>query len=144
MSSLFVICKIAESEYAIPADDVFQMETYTGATPVPGASSYVVGLVQIRQKVIPLLDLRARFGLKPIEPTLESRIIVLSLGQRLVGILVDSAREVQTIPPEQFREPPEIVAKQSTGFVKSIAQLKNRIIMLMDTEKVIGEEVSHV
>lgn len=144
MSTLFVICKIGESEYAVPADDVFQLETYTSATPVPGAPSYVVGLVQIRQKVIPLLDLRIRFGLKPVEPSLESRIIVLSLGQRLVGILVDSAREVQTISPERFREPPEIVAKQSTGFVKSIAQLKNRIIMLMDTQKLVSEEVSHV
>lgn len=143
MSTLHVICKIAETEYAIPAAEVYQMETYSGATPVPGAPPYVAGLVQVRQQIIPVLDVRARFGLRAIEPSLETRVIVLGLGERLVGILVDSAREVQNISSEQFRAPPELVSKQSAGFVKSVAQLKNRLIMLLDTEKVVGEEVVH-
>jgi purine-binding chemotaxis protein CheW len=143
MSSLYVICKVGESEFAISADEVEQMETFTGVTPVPGAPPYVAGLVQIRQRVIPLLDVRTRFGLEPMPAALSSRIIVLTLERRLVGILVDSAREVQAIPPEQFREPPELVTKTSAGFVKSIAQLKDRIIMLLDTEKVIGKEFTH-
>lgn len=141
MSTLHVICRVGESEYAIPASEVYQMETYSGATPVPGAPSYVAGLVQIRQQIIPVLDVRARFGLRALEPTLETRVVVLELGKRLVGVLVDSAREVRNIAPEQFREPPEMVAKQSAGFVKSVAQLKDRIIMLLDTEKVVGQEV---
>jgi purine-binding chemotaxis protein CheW len=139
-----VICKVGDSEYALSADDVYQMESYSGATPVPGAPSYVAGLVQIRGQIIPLLDVRLRFGLEPKSPTIESRIVVLKLQDRLVGILFDSAREVQNILPEQFRAPPGIVAKRSEGFVKSIAQLKDRIIMLLDSEKVIGEGVAHV
>lgn len=141
MSTLHVICKIDESEYAIAASEVYQMETYSGATAVPGAPPYVAGLVQVRQQVIPVLDMRVRFGLRVAEPTLETRVVVLELGKRLVGILVDSAREVQNIAPEQFREPPEVVAKQSAGFVKSVVQLKDRIIMLLDTQKVVGQEV---
>lgn len=143
MSSLYVICKVGDSEYAIPADDVFQMEAYTGATPVPGSPRYIVGLVQVRSQVIPVLDLRVRFGLESKEATLESRIVVMKLGERLIGILVDSAREVQNISIEQFKTPPGVVAVQSEGFVKSVAQLKNRIIMLLDSEKIIGEEISH-
>jgi purine-binding chemotaxis protein CheW len=144
MSALHVICKIGDSEYALPADEVYQMETYSGATPVPGAPSYVAGLVQVRQQIIPVLDVRARFGLELQAPTLESRVIVLRLKERLVGILVDSAREVQNIAPELFQPPPDIIQMQAAGFVKSIVQLKNRIIMLLDSEKVIGEGVSHV
>lgn len=143
MNSLHVICKVAETEYAIPADDVFQMEAYSGATPVPGAPSYVAGLVQVRGQIVPVLNLRVRFGLEAVEPTLESRIVVMKLGERLIGILVDSAREVQNISLEQFKAPPGVVAMQSAGFVKSVAQLKNRIIMLLDSEKVIGEEMTH-
>ena len=161
MSTLHVICKIGDSEYAIAGDDVFQMETYSGATPVPGAPAYVVGLVQVRQRIIPVLDLRLRFGFEPIPRTLESRVIVLSVGstgarsnrgdanagvnsgERLIGILVDSAREVQNIATEQFLPPPELIAQQSSGFVKSVVQLKNRIIMLLDSEKVVGEGGLH-
>lgn len=142
-STLHVICKIGDAEYAIPADEVYQMETYAGATPVPGAPAYMAGLVQIRQQIIPVLDVRARFGLDARPPTLETRVIVLRLKERLVGVLVDSAREVQNIPADQFRAPPDVVATQSAGFVKSVAQLKNRIIMLLNTAKVIGEEVVH-
>lgn len=143
MNSLHVICEVGETEYAIPAEDVFQMESYSGSTPVPGAAAYVTGLVQIRGQVVPVLNLRVRFGMEPLPPTLETRIVVLKFGNRLVGILVDSAREVQDISAELFKDPPDVVTVQSGGFIKSVAQLKNRIIMLLDAEKVIGEEVSN-
>lgn len=144
MSQLHVLCKIGDSDYAIPADEVYQMDTYSNVTPVPGAPAYVAGLVQVRQQIIPLISARARFGLPPRSADLESRIVVLKLGERLVGVLVDSAREVENISPEAFREPPDVVSAQSGGFVKSIAQLKNRIVMLLDSEKVVGEGVAHV
>lgn len=144
MSNLHVICKIADAEYAIPANFVFQMETYSGATAIPGSPSYVEGLVQIRQQIIGILNMRLRMGLPDITPTLESRVIVLKIGERLVGLLVDSAREVKNILPEEFKEAPEIVTKQSAGFVKSIVQIKDRIIILLDAGKVIGEEGTHV
>ena len=139
MSQLHVICKLAESEYAIPADDVYQMESFMGATRVPGAPSYVIGLVQVRQQIIPVIDLRLRFGLPAQEVTLDSRIVVLRLKERLVGLLVDSAKEVQPIAADLFRAPPETIASASGGFVLSIAQLKNRIIMLLDSEKVVAQ-----
>ena len=63
MSNLHVICKIGDAEYALPADNVFQMETFTEATPIPGAPSYVAGLVQIRQQIIGVLNMRLRLGL---------------------------------------------------------------------------------
>ncbi len=143
MSQLHVICRIGDSEYAIPADEVFQMETFSTATPVPGAPSYVMGLIQVRQKIIPLLNARKRFGLPDIAPDLENRVVVLKKSDRLVGLLVDSAREVQNISPEIFKVPPEIISRQSEGFVKSVANFKERIIMLLDTLKVVGEEMDH-
>lgn len=143
MSNLHVICKIGESEYAIPADEVYQLESYMNATPVPGAPRYVLGLVQIRQQIVPVLDLRIRFGLPALQPSLECRVVVLKLERRLVGIVVDSAREVQNFSPEQLKAPPELIAQQSKGFVKSVIHLKERIIMLLDTVKVVGGEIAH-
>lgn len=143
MSTLHVICKIGNSEYAIAAADVYQMESYIPATPVPGAPSYVAGLVQIRQKIIPVLNARERFGLPAIASDLETRLVVLNLAERLVAIQVDSAREVQNIAPELFKAPPEIITKQSQGFIKAVANLKERIIMLLDISKIVGEGVDH-
>lgn len=143
MSTLYVICRIGDAEYAVAGDEVAQLEAYDGATPVPGAPAHVAGLIQVRQHVLPVVDVRARFGLAHADPTLEQRVIVLRLGERLVGLLVDGAREVRNIPPEQFRAPPELVAQRSAGYVRSVAQLGARIVLLLDTAKVIGEETVH-
>ena len=144
MNDLHVICRIADVDYAISANEVFQLETYTAATPVPGAPAYVLGLVQVRQQIIPLLDLRVRFGLAARKPDPDSRMIVLSIGTRLVALLVDSSREVQSIKPEEFKAAPDLISAQTAGFVKSIAHLKNRIVLLLDSEKVIGERMTNV
>ena len=143
MSALHVVFRVGDAEYAVPADDVVQMESYTGATRVPGTAPYVAGLMQIRRKVVPVVDLRRRFGLEPCEPTAASRVVVLNAGARTVALLVDSAREVQQIEEEQIRPPPDVVARQSSGFVRSVAQLKDRLLMLIDVPKVLGEEMSH-
>ncbi len=144
MSDLHVICKIAGAEYAIPADDIVQMESYTGATALPGSAPYIEGLVQIRQQIVGVFNLRLRLGLPAIEPTLESRIIVVNVGSRKVGFLVDSAREVQTISAAQLSDPPQVIAQGSQGFVKAIAQIKDRMIILLDAVKVIEEGSAHV
>ena len=143
MNSLHVICKIGETDYAVSADDVAQMESFTGATPVPGTPPYVLGLMQVRQQIIAVVDGRTRFGLPARAPSLESRVVVVSRGQRLVGILVDSAREVQHLNADQILPAPELVAKQSTGFVKGVARAKNRLLMLLDTSKLIDEETAN-
>jgi purine-binding chemotaxis protein CheW len=143
MSTLHVVFKVAGAEYAIPASEVMQMESFTGATPVPGAPPHVAGLVQVRGRVVPVVDARARFGLPPVDRTLDSRVVVGQLGSRTVGLLVDSAREVMKLAPEQLLPPPPMVVEQAQGFVKAVAQVGPRLVMLIDFSRVIGEEKVH-
>jgi purine-binding chemotaxis protein CheW len=143
MSTLHVVFKVAGAEYIIPASEVMQMESFTGATPVPGAPAHVAGLVQVRGRVVPVVDARARFGLPPVDRTLDSRVVVGQLGSRTVGLLVDSAREVMKLAPEQLQPPPPMVAEQAQGFVKAVAQVGPRLVMLIDFSRVIGEEKVH-
>jgi len=143
MSDLHVLCKVANVEYILPADDVVQMESYSGATRVPGAAAEVVGLVQIRGRVVPVLDMRIVFGLPAVEPTIDSRVVVMKKGDRTVGLLVDSAREVMKIAATDFAPPPPVVAQQTEGLVKAVVQAGSRLLMLIDFTKVIGEEQSH-
>ncbi|WP_426755569.1 chemotaxis protein CheW [Myxococcus sp. Y35] len=140
MSVLHVVFKVDGAEYVLPAADVLQMESFTGATPVPGAAPHVAGLVQVRGRVIPVVDARARFGLPPVERSLDSRVVVAQLGDRVVGLLVDSAREVLKLEPQQLRPPPPLVVEGAHGFVKAVAQVGPRLVMLIDFPRVIGEE----
>lgn len=140
MSELHVLCKVNDTEYVLPAADVLQMESFAGATKVPGAATQVAGLVQIRGRVVPVVDLRVVFGLASIPPTIDSRVVVMKTAKRVVGLLVDSAREVLKIPAEDFHPPPAVLVQQTDGLVKAVAQVGNRLLMLIDFIKVIGEE----
>lgn len=142
VETLHVVFKVGTSEYVLPASTVLEMESFTGVTPVPGTAEHVAGLVHIRGRVIPLVDLRMRFGLPPGEPTLDQRVVVVDHEGRRIGLLVDMAREVAKIAAESFDRPPEIVVDSASGFVKAVAQLGPRLVMLLDCERVLGQEQS--
>jgi purine-binding chemotaxis protein CheW len=143
MTNLYVLFRVGDTEYALPASDVLQMESFSGATPVPGTATYVVGLVQVRGRVVPVVDLRIRFGLPAVERSLDSRIVIVQNAGRAVGLLVDSARDVVHLADEDLQPPPELLVQQSRGFVKSIGRADERLVMLIDSRKVVGEEVTH-
>jgi purine-binding chemotaxis protein CheW len=138
--ALHVLFKVADSDYVVAASDVLHMESFSGATKVPGTEEHVLGLMQIRQRVVPIIDLRVRFGLPPSAATLDSRVVVVQSAERAVGLLVDSAREVVQIAPEAFHAPPDVVTHRAQGYVARLAQAGARLVMLIDLRKVIGEE----
>jgi purine-binding chemotaxis protein CheW len=143
MSSLHVTFRVGNAEYAISADDVLHLESFTQATHVPGAPSFVAGLVQVRGKLVPVVDLRTRFGLGPIERTLDNRVIVVKVGSRVAGLLVDSAREVLRLDETAFEPPPELLDNQAAGFVKAVATQAKRLLLVVDVPRLIGEEALH-
>lgn len=143
MSVLHVVFRVGDAEYAVAAADVLQMESYGGATHVPGTPDWVAGVVQIRGQVVPVVDLRARLGLPRAAPALDQRVVVLQVAGRAVGLLVDAAREVLRIAPEQVRPAPGLVAAREGGFVNGIAQVGNRLLLLLAVERVVGEEGMH-
>ena len=138
MMVLHVAFKVGDGEYVLAASEVVQMESFTRATAVPGAAPYVAGLIQVRGHVLPVIDLRARFGLPPIARTLDSRVVVVRFGERVVGLLADSAREVLRIAPDAFQPPPSIISEQSQGFVTAVAQVGARLVMRIDFAQIIG------
>lgn len=139
MSDLHVVFQVGGGDYAIPAAQVVVMESFSGATAVPSTPSWVRGLVQIRGEVVPVVDLRARFGLDALAgQELDHRVVVVREGQRRVGLLVERAREVLRIGPETFRAPPEVVSNDSEQFVRAVAQHGERLIMLIDVGRILS------
>ena len=143
MSELHIVFSVDKVEYVLPASEVLHMESFTGATRVPGTLPYVAGLVQVRGRALPVIDLRVRFGLPAREPTLDSRILVVQQGSRMVGLLVDSAREILRIEQSALRPPPELIGEQAAGFVTQIAEVGERFVMRVDPKQIIGEEAIH-
>lgn len=139
-SRLFVVFRVDGVDYALNASEVLQMESFTGATTVPGTPPFVRGILQLRGRVVPVVDLRLRFGLLPRESTLDSRVVVAESAGRAVALLADSAREVVRIPTEAEKPPPALASEG--GFVRSIVQLPDRTILVLDFGKVIGEETT--
>jgi purine-binding chemotaxis protein CheW len=136
---LHVVFRLAGAEYALPVETVLQMETFSGATWVPGAPAYVAGIVTVRGLVVPVIDLRARFGLPPAELTLDTRIIVTESDGRVVALRVDSAREVLKLDVEKHQPAPSVVVERASGFVHSVHALGTRLLLLVDLPKILGK-----
>jgi purine-binding chemotaxis protein CheW len=142
MATLHVTFRVGNASYAVPAADVLHLESYDTATYVPGAPAYVAGLVQVRGRLVPVVDLRVRFGLPAIEHTIDRRVVVVQIGTRVAGLIVDSAREVIKLDDAAFEKPPEIIEQQAAGFVKAVATIATRLYLLVDVPRIIGEELA--
>ncbi|HEU4613035.1 MAG TPA: chemotaxis protein CheW [Kofleriaceae bacterium] len=143
MSTLHVAFRVGNAEYAIDATDVLHLESFTEATHVPGAQAFVAGVVHVRGKLVPVVDLRKRFGLEPAARTLDSRVIVVKVGGRVAGLLVDSARDVVRLDEATFEPPPELLDSDASGFIKAVSTQAARLLLVVDVPRLIGEEASH-
>jgi purine-binding chemotaxis protein CheW len=141
--SLHVTFRVGSADYALPASHVLHLESFERATHVPGAPPYVAGLVHVRGRVVPVVDLRARFGLPAVPREIDHRIVVVQVGARVAGLLVDSAREVLNIEDTSFEKPPDLIEDQTSGFVTGIATVAKRLFLLVDLPRIVGEEVHH-
>lgn len=148
MSLLHISFRVAGTEYVVRADEVLHLETFDGATPIPGAAPHVAGLVQVRGRLVPVIDLRVRFGVAGAAEGIDRRVIVLQVPGRTAGLLVDSAREILKIEAAAFQPPPALIAQQSPGFVKAVATVASRLVLLVDIPLILGtstpnQELSH-
>jgi purine-binding chemotaxis protein CheW len=142
MTTLHVAFRVGTADYVVPAAQVLHLESFETATHVPGAPPYVAGLVQVRGRVVPVVDLRSRFGLPPTEHVLAHRIVVIQLGARIAGLLVDAAREVIQLDEAGFQDAPELIKQQASGFVKGIVTVGGRLFLVADLPRLIGELTS--
>ncbi len=140
MTELYVVFSVAGTEYALPSAVVRQLETFQGATRVPGTAPFVAGIIQIRGQVIPVIDLRKLFGHESVEPTLDTRVIIAEHDVRRVALIVDRSREVLRIDPSTVQTTPSLVEDRARGWFGGLVQLGPRLIMLLDLRKVVGEE----
>ena len=135
--STFIVFSVAGTAYAVPSGTVRHMEMIGDITRVPNAAPYVDGVVFSRGEVVPVVNLRARFGFDRVPFDLRTRLVVVQAGQRTVGLVVDSAREFVSIPAASIQPPNDALTGMSGRYVGGIASLGDRLVLLLDLEQVL-------
>jgi purine-binding chemotaxis protein CheW len=133
-NSSFILFQVSGSTYGLPAACVQQMEMLERVTPVPNAAPCVDGIVFSRGQVVPAVNLRQRFGFEKIPYDGQTRLIVVSNDARRVGLIVDSSREFVSIPTEAIQPPPESLTALSGKYLKCIATLDKRLVLILDLD----------
>jgi purine-binding chemotaxis protein CheW len=137
-SNTFILCDLAGTTYGVRSDAVQQMDMVESITPVPNAPHFVEGVVFSRGRVVPALSLRRRFGFEPRPHDLRTRLLIVSHGERTVGLLVDSAREFVTIAAEALQPPPEALTGLSGKYLEKTARIENRLVLILNLEAVLN------
>lgn len=132
--------RLGEAEYGVEITKVREIILLDQITRLPQTPEYIRGLINLRSTVIPILDLRLRFGLPPQAPTDETRIMVINVGTKTLGIIVDEVSEVLRIAPDQIAPPPAAVTGPGREYLTGLAKLDRGLLILLDIEKILGQE----
>lgn len=132
-----VTFKLGYEEYAIDILKVQEINRMVDITAVPNAPSSVEGVINLRGKVIPVINLRKRFGLNDKEKDAQSRIMVVDVGTT-VGLIVDSVSEVLRLSSDTVEPPPPITGCNGSEYIKGIGKLEDRLLILLDIDKLLG------
>lgn len=136
----FVTFRLNEEYYGINIQNVENIEKVLPITRIPHTMNYIKGVVNLRGIIVPVVDLRARFGLDKKPYTDDSRIIIVNLEENKIGLLVDSSSEVLQISSDDIDASPNIRRENNNEFIKNIGKKNGRIIMLIDLHKVLNIE----
>lgn len=123
---------LAREEYGVEIANIQEIIRATNITPVPGAPSHVRGVINLRGKIIPVVDLRKRFGMPEGAASDQQRIVVVELGEKRLGMLVDSVSQVIRIPAEVVEDLPEEATAIDDNYVKGVGKLDNRLVIILD------------
>ena len=134
-----VTFKLAGEEYAIDILKVQEINRMVEITSVPNAPHYVEGVINLRGKVIPVINLRKKFGLVVKEVDVQSRIMVVDVG-KIIGLIVDSVCEVLRLRVDTVETPPAITGNGSSDYIRGIGKLENRLLILLDLDKLFGNK----
>ena len=133
----FILFELSGTTYGVRSRFVQQIEMIEDVASVPNAHPAVEGVVLVRGQVIPALNLRTRFGFEKIERDLRSRLVVINTDKRVVGLIVDTAREFLKISPESIEQPPEALTGLSGHYLEGIATIGERMILILNLDAVL-------
>ena len=139
---------LGDETYGVDILRVQEIRGWSPVTRIPQAPAHVLGVLNLRGSIVPIVDLRMRFNLQRAEYTPLTVIIVLSVesavGRRDFGLVVDGVSDVMDVPAADVKPPPELGEHVTTEFIEGLAAVSDRMVMLLDIDKLIGGDVTGV
>jgi purine-binding chemotaxis protein CheW len=132
--------RLSGESYGIRVLKVQEIQRYSEISPIPGAPSYVLGIINLRGNVISVLNTRERFGLGENEITDDSRIVILEAESQIVGILVDSVAEVVSLKTSEVDLAPNVGNDETAKFIDGVTNKDGGLLILLDAEKILNDE----
>src|SRR5512140_1735909 len=128
---------IGSEEYGVDILKVQEINRMVEITKVPQAPHYVEGVINLRGKVIPIIDLRKRFNLQVKQYDKSTRIVVVDINGHIMGMIVDAVSEVLRLPASTIEPPPDIVTGVNAEYIRGVAKLEDRLLIFLDLTKVV-------
>lgn len=136
--SEFLTFTLGSEEYGIDILKVQEIRGYDAVTAIANTPDFIKGVINLRGIIVPIVDLRIKFNLGAVEYNQLTVVIILNLGQRVVGIVVDSVSDVLALTPEQIRPAPELSAALDTRYITGLGTVDERMLILVDIEKLMS------
>src|SRR5437879_4015591 len=134
---LIVGFRVGQETFGVPITCVHEIVRVPEITNVPDSAAFVEGVINLRGKIVSVVDLRKRFGEQKTAPDKKNRVIVVESDGKLVGLIVDAASEVMKIPHSEIEPAPRILSDSDSGYVTGVGKLKDRLVILVDLSRVL-------
>lgn len=134
----YLTFQLQEEEYGLDILKVQEIKNYSRITPIPNTPAYIKGAMNLRGTVVPIVDLRQRFGMSVAEYNQYTVIIVVNIGSRVVGLIVDAVNDVLNISPDDMEGAPNLGADVDTSFISGLAKQKDRLITLLNIDSLVA------
>ncbi len=136
----WVTFRLDNETYGINVMQVQEVLRYTEIAPVPGAPSYVLGIINLRGNVVTVIDTRQRFGLDSADVTDNTRIVIIEADKQVVGIMVDSVAEVVYLRQSEVETAPNVGNDESAKFIQGVCNKNGELLILVELDKMMSEE----
>jgi purine-binding chemotaxis protein CheW len=134
----FLTFMLNAEEYGIEILRVQEIKGFSRITPIPNTPRFVKGVINLRGTVVPVVDLRVRFGMDEAEYTRFTVIIVVNVGRRVMGLVVDAVSDVLNIVGDEVQPPPELGSSADTSFMTGMVRTGDRLISLLNLDNLLG------
>jgi purine-binding chemotaxis protein CheW len=129
--------RIGNETFGVPINLVREIVRVPDISAVPDAPDYVEGVINLRGRIISVIDLRKRFGETKIVSNRKNRILVAEIERRMVGLIVDAASEVLRVAPDDIEAPPDVFGENQLKYVTGVGKLNGRLVILIDLSKIL-------
>lgn len=143
LSNQYLTFFLAGEEYGVGILDVQEVKAWEGVTQIPNAPAHVKGVLDLRGTIVPIVDLRTRFGLPSQEYGITTVIVVLKLEQagdsQVIGVVVDAVSDVMDVTDSQIKDAPDFNGDAQSLFIRGLASLNNKLVILLDTNRLLSQ-----